>query len=110
MLRGGARRAEHRDRAPDLGERVEAARELAGDVPHALGVRPAHRGVVAQPQQELLVEGLRLLHSGSVISTAPKPSSGPSTKKISIVMSGSTWAWLRKASTLRPVRSSIVCL
>jgi hypothetical protein len=27
---------------------------------------------------------------GSVISTAPKPSSGPSTKKISIVMSGST--------------------
>src|SRR5947208_12972087 len=39
---------------------------------------------------------------------APKPSSGPSTKKISIVISGSTWAWLRNARTLRPVSSSIV--
>jgi hypothetical protein len=49
-------------------------------------------------------------YSGSVTSTAPKPSSGRSTKKISIVMSGSTWAWLRKARTLRPVSSSIFCL
>jgi 4-hydroxy-tetrahydrodipicolinate synthase len=31
-------------------------------------------------------------------------------KKISIVMSGSTWAWLRKARTWRPVSFSIVCL
>jgi hypothetical protein len=60
------------------------------------------------PDDALSVDGSR--YSGSTISTAPKPSSGPSTKKISIVMSGSTWAWLRNASTLRPVRSSIVCL
>ena len=46
--------------------------------------------------------------SGSTISTAPKPSSGASTKKISIVMSGSTWAWDRNATTLRPVSCSIV--
>ena len=49
-------------------------------------------------------------YSGSVTSTAPKPASGPSTKKISIVMSGSTWAWLRNARTLRPVSSSTVPL
>ena len=47
---------------------------------------------------------------GFTISTAPKPSSGASTKKISIVMSGSTWAWLRKASTLRPVSRSMASL
>jgi hypothetical protein len=44
-----------------------------------------------------------------VISTAPKPSSAPSTKKISIVMSGSTCTWLRNARTSRRVSSSIVC-
>ena len=38
------------------------------------------------------------------------PGSGPSMKKISIVMSGSTWAWLRNATTLRPVRPSIAAL
>jgi hypothetical protein len=48
--------------------------------------------------------------SGSVTSTAPKPSSGRSMKKISIVISGSTWAWLRNARTSRPVSSSIFCL
>src|SRR5690348_10452624 len=49
-------------------------------------------------------------YSGVVTSTAPKPGSGPSTKNISIVMSGSTWACDRKATTVRPVRSSIVSL
>ena len=46
--------------------------------------------------------------SGSTTSTAPKPSSGASMKKISIVMSGSTCAWDRNASTLRSVSRSIV--
>ena len=46
--------------------------------------------------------------SGSTTSTAPKPSSGASTKKISIVMSGSTCACDRNASTLRSVSRSIV--
>ena len=42
---------------PIVGERVEAARELGGDVANALGVGRAHRrGLVAQPQQQLLVE------------------------------------------------------
>jgi hypothetical protein len=56
--------------------------------------------------------GARALHIplywGSMISTAPNPSIGLWMKKISIVMSGSTWAWLRNASTLRPVSASIV--
>ena len=38
----------------------------------------------------------------------PNPASGPSMKKISMVMSGSTWACERNATTLRPVSSSIV--
>lgn len=50
------------------------------------------------------------MSSGWVISTAPKPGSGPSMKNISTVMSGSTWAWDRKAMTFRPVSSLIVCL
>ena len=36
-----------------------------------------------------------LLGSGSTSSSAPNPASGPSIRKISIVRSGSTWAWLR---------------
>ncbi len=44
VLRGRARGAEHRDRAADLRERVEAARELRGDVADALGVGGAHPG------------------------------------------------------------------
>ena len=42
---------------PDVRERGEAARELARDVADALGVGGAHlRRLVAQPQQQLLVE------------------------------------------------------
>jgi hypothetical protein len=52
----------------------------------------------------------RMNHSGSMTSTAPKPGSGPSTKNISTVMSGSTCAWERKATTLRPVSLSMVSL
>jgi len=63
--------------------------------------------------ESVMVDGIgrasaRLSYSGSVTSTAPNPGSGPSTKKISMVMSGSTWAWERKATTLRPVSSRIV--
>ena len=46
--------------------------------------------------------------SRSASSSAPKPVSGPSMRNISIVRSGSTWTWLRNASTLRPVSSSII--
>src|SRR5579863_8595676 len=42
-------------------------------------------------------------YSGSVTSTAPNPGIEPSMKNVSIVMSGSTWACDRKATTLRPV-------
>ena len=52
----------------------------------------------------------RVPYSGSVTSTAPNPGSGPSMKNISTVMSGSTCAWERNATTLRPVSSSIVSL
>ena len=66
MLGGRARRAEHGHRRPDLGERVEAAGELGGDVADALGVGRAHLGgLVAEPQQQLLVEGLRGARHGS---------------------------------------------
>lgn len=47
-------------------------------------------------------------HSVSTTSTAPNPRSGPSTKNISTVISGSTCAWERNATTLRPVRRSIM--
>jgi hypothetical protein len=46
----------------------------------------------------------------SSTSTAPNPSRGRSTKNTSIVMSGSTWAWERNASTLRRVSCSIMSL
>ncbi len=54
--------------------------------------------------------GRRRCHpwSRSASSSAPKPVSGPSMRNISIVRSGSTWTWLRNASTLRPVSSSII--
>ena len=57
---------------------------------------------------EWMCPGARSAYSGWMISTAPNPSSGQSTKKISSVRSGSTWACERNASTLRPVSSSIV--
>ena len=50
------------------------------------------------------------LRAGSTSSSAPNPASGPSVRNISIVRSGSMWAWLRKASTLRPVSSSTIAL
>ena len=40
--------------------------------------------------------------AGSTSSSAPKPGTGPSIRNISIVRSGSMWAWLRNASTLTP--------
>jgi hypothetical protein len=46
----------------------------------------------------------------SSTSAAPNPSRGRSMKNTSIVMSGSTWAWERNASTLRRVSSSIMSL
>lgn len=49
-------------------------------------------------------------YSGCSISTAPTPSSGPSMMNMSIVISGSTCAWLRNASTWRPVSCSIACV
>ena len=43
-----------------MGERAEAACELGGNLTDALGVsRPDAGRLVAEPQQELLVEGLR---------------------------------------------------
>ena len=48
--------------------------------------------------------------SRSASSSAPKPASGPSMRNIWMVRSGSTWTWLRNASTLRPVSSSIIWL
>jgi hypothetical protein len=55
VLARRARRAEHRHRAANVGKRVKAVGELAGDVVHALGVGGSNlRGL------ELLVEG-RLL-------------------------------------------------
>src|SRR5438128_2319569 len=74
----------------------------------ALIVAVARRGIVSSPPLDLELGRVWSLYSRSVSSSAPKPSSGPSTKKISIVISGSTWAWLRNARTLRPVSSSIV--
>ena len=66
MLAGGSGGAEHRHSAPDVGERVKAAGELAGDVANALGVRyPYLWGLVAEPQQQLLVEG-QLMPSGAL--------------------------------------------
>jgi hypothetical protein len=56
----------------------------------------------------LLLSGVR--GGGSTSSSAPNPASGPSIRNISIVRSGSTCAWLRNASTLRPVSSSIMSL
>ena len=47
---------------------------------------------------------------GSTSSRAPKPDTGASNRNISTVRSGSTCAWLRNASTLRPVSSSIISL
>ena len=46
----------------------------------------------------------------STSSNAPKPGTGPSIRNISIVRSGSICAWLRKASTLRPVSCSIIAV
>ena len=52
-----ARRAEHRHRALDAGERAEAGRELFGDVAHAVGVGRSHlRRLAIEPEQQLLVE------------------------------------------------------
>jgi len=56
-----ARRPEHGHRAIDPRERVEAAGELGDDVADPLRVGRAHvGGFVAQPQQQLLVERLRV--------------------------------------------------
>jgi hypothetical protein len=52
--------------------------------------------------------GPGLLGGGSTTSSAPNPAIGPSIRKISIVRSGSTCAWLRNASTVRPVSASII--
>ena len=52
------------------GEGIEAHRELRGDLAHALGVGRAHlRGLVAEPQQQLLVGRRRLDGSGGVVGT-----------------------------------------
>src|SRR5947209_7581235 len=48
--------------------------------------------------------------SGTMTSTEPNPGSAPSTKNISTVMSGSTWACEMNATTFRPVSSWIVSL
>ena len=66
VILGRARRAEHRDRRPEPRERVEAARELRRDVMHAFGVGRTHRlGLVAEPGEELLVEGQRASARGA---------------------------------------------
>src|SRR5438105_3796324 len=66
VILGRARRAEHRDRRPEPRERVEAARELRRDVVHAFGVGRTHRlGLVAEPGEELLVEGQRASARGA---------------------------------------------
>jgi hypothetical protein len=103
-------------RAPPIGKRVYTEDSAVKSPSFAAPPRPGAPGRRRRarrpdrPAQEPFLKQrvMRSGYSGSVISTAPKPASGPSTKKISIVMSGSTWAWLRNARTLRPVSPSIV--
>ena len=58
VLAWRSRRPEHRHRRPDVGEGVKAASELGSDVADTLGIGGAHpRRLVAEPQQQLLVEG-----------------------------------------------------
>ena len=62
MARRCARGAEDGDGALDLREGVKPHRELLCDVAYALGVGGPHLGrLVAEPQQQLLVERGRLL-------------------------------------------------
>jgi SAM-dependent methyltransferase len=83
-------------------DRLRAARLLTGK-----GVaKPGddRRGALAHSSAGASGSGA----GGCTISRAPNPGSDPSIKNISTVRSGSTWAWLRKASTLRPVSVSII--
>lgn len=72
-------------------------------------VRAPCRSVSARARQAVRAPCGRS-YSGCMIATAPTPSSGSSMINMSIVMSGSTCAWLRNASTLRPVSCSIACV
>jgi hypothetical protein len=59
MIRRRAGRAEDRNRPLDCRQRVKPPRELARDVPYPFGVGRPHVGrLVAEPQQQLLVECL----------------------------------------------------
>ena len=74
VIGGRARRAEHGHRRADVGERVKSAGKLARDVADALGIGGAHAGrLVAEPQQQLLVERRRVLGRASL---ARSPSRG----------------------------------
>ena len=69
VLGRGARRAEHGDGAGHARERGEPPGELRGDLAHTVGVGRAHlRRLVAEPQQQLLVEGRR----DAVVVGAPR--------------------------------------
>jgi hypothetical protein len=58
MLGWGAGGAEHRHGRADTGEPIEAACELGAYLPDALGIGgPDARGLVAQPQQQFLIDG-----------------------------------------------------
>jgi hypothetical protein len=58
MLRRRASRSEDGDSGADVGESVEAAGELGGNVADSVSVCCPHgRGFVPQPNQQLLIEG-----------------------------------------------------
>ena len=87
-----------------------------GDVEPSAGAPPRQMGRSSSSRVSTRGESIPSIASygsggeGSTSSSAPNPDTGPSIRNISTVRSGSTCAWLRNASTLRPVSSSIISL